>query len=145
MDILENIHDTLGNAPNINDDTYTDTQKFRTYCERYRSIINQENKDMFLLLSKSEQEIENEMKKRQIQMLREIGIMRPSLRVQMIMDETRGIYFTGFVDSITWLKLARKGKTHLWPTKKKIEMPPKIIAFFEKQRTTILTAIDQNL
>lgn len=91
--IIDDISEILGKTPNISHEIYTNPEKFKHYCERYRLSIEQEKKELFLILMKETKEIKEEIGKRQIKMLKEIGITTPSRRVQMIMKETQGTYF----------------------------------------------------
>lgn len=87
--IVDDITDLLGNAPAIDYDTYTNAEKFHAYCEKYRPSIEGQKKELFLILMKQQKDIQEEIKERQVKMLKEIGIIAPSTWVFMIMEEMR--------------------------------------------------------
>lgn len=131
IEIVEDIADLLGQTPSISHETYTDTEKFNRYCEKYRPSIEQEKKDLFLILMKQKKEITEEIHKRQVKMLEEIGIFTPSTRVMMIMEQTQGTNFQCFDDLIRYIKLARADKANRRPKEKKIHAPQRLIEIFD--------------
>ena len=87
--IIDDITDLLGIVPVIDDDTYKNTEKFYNYCKKYRLHIEQEKKNLFTVLIQQQKDINQEIKQRQTYMLKEIGITTPSIRVIMILEQTR--------------------------------------------------------
>ena len=88
-EIIENITNILGRNPYTDEEGYKDSKKFIRHCKPYETSIKEENKDLFTILMNKEQDIQKEMKKRQIKMLRSIGIIVPSIRVRIIIENTR--------------------------------------------------------
>jgi len=88
-EIIRNIADILGQAPKIGFEIYKDSKLFRTYCKNYESSIEKTKKDMLEILIQQEENIRKEIQRRQREMLKDIGITIPSLRVIMIMKETQ--------------------------------------------------------
>lgn len=143
-EIINDIWDLLGNVPEIDFETYAAPEKFHNYCKYYRQNIQNINKEIFLTLMKQEKDIKEEIGERQIKMLKEIGIVTPSIRVLMIIKETRWVNFQMFDDMIRYIKLAREWKVDRRPKNKKIYAPPKLIKTFENLWTTILTVLARN-
>ncbi len=67
------------------------------------------------------------MQTRQLQMLKEIGITAPSMRVEMIAEKMRGKEFLIFDRIIKRIKLKRER-----PTNKKIDILETLDEMFEK-------------
>lgn len=105
--IVDDIADLLGKMPAIDYTIYTNAESFHTYCQKYRTSIQQEKKELFITLMQQQKNIKKEIKARQIRMIKEIGITIPSVRVQMIMEITNGTNFQSFDEMITYIKLAR--------------------------------------
>jgi predicted nucleotidyltransferase len=87
--IIEDITNLWGKSPNIDFNTITDSQKFHTYCSEYISSLQEEKKNALLALFTQEHTIQQEIEKRQKQMLKEIGIHTPSMRTKIIIEKTK--------------------------------------------------------
>ncbi len=110
MAIMEDITYTLGEKSPIINEISTNTKKFKKYYKKYQHIIQKEKKELFLIVMKQQNEIKEEIERRQKQLLKDIGIISPSMRVQKIIEETQGIYFRSFDEIIKYIKMARVGK-----------------------------------
>ncbi len=143
--IIDDITDLLGIVPVIDDDTYKNTEKFYNYCKTYRLYIEQEKKNIFTILIQQQKDIQEEIKKRQLNMLKEIGITAPSTRVMMIVEQTRWIHFPMFDYMIKYIKLAQQWKEDTWPKEKQIYAPVKLIETFKNLWTSLLTVLANNL
>ncbi|MCX6824344.1 MAG: hypothetical protein NT085_04410 [candidate division SR1 bacterium] len=144
IEIIEDIAELLGTTPQIEYTTYIEQKEFEIYCTPYLQDIQKEKKEMFLILSQQEQTIQEEIRTRQKQMLKNIGITTPSLRVQMIKQATEGGQFPMFNDMITYIELLKTGEENKRPKNKKIYASPKLIEFFENLGITLLTILAKN-
>lgn len=144
IEIIEDITDLLGQAPKIGFETYQNPQKFCEYCKQYRSNIEKEKKELFLLLIKKEEDIQQEIIRRQRNMLFEIGIETPSIRVFEIIQEMKWTNFQVFDELIRFIKMAKKWQGHKRPQGKKILAPQKLIEKYEKFGW-IITVLAKNL
>ncbi len=140
--ILEDIGDILGNIE-TNPEIYTNKEKFKAYCNPYRSTVEQEKKELLNTLNKQHNEIDKEMENRQRTMLKEVDIDTPSIRVLMIMKATRNTYFQAFSKMISYLKTSNEERIENRP--ENILLPESLIAMEEQTHTTILTIIQNNL
>jgi len=89
IDIMEDITDILGKVPGMDVETYTNHQKFHEFCSEYLSSIQEEKKNALLALLMQEKTIQQEIERRQKQMLKDIGIDTPSLRTKLIAEKTK--------------------------------------------------------
>lgn len=144
LTITDDISNIFGQAPVIDFDTYTNVEKFGAYCEKYRSSIEQEKKELFLILKKKQKEIQDEIIERQTKMLKEIGIITPSMRVLEITHKMRGAHFQMFEEIIRYIKLTKKGQWDKRPKERIIMAPPTIIEKFENHGW-IITILAKNL
>jgi len=106
--IIDDITNLLGIVPIIKDDIYNNPEKFHIHCKPYLSYIEKEKKEILLILIQQEKTIDKEIKHRQTQMLKEIGITTPSIRVMTIVEQTRGKNFPLFNNMIKYIKLVKK-------------------------------------
>jgi hypothetical protein len=126
-------------------ETYKNPKKFHNHCKWYRSFVQETNKEIFLHFSEQERNIQEEIGKRQLEMLKEIGIIAPSVRVKIIMNWTKWEHFPVFDDLITYIKLFNEKRTDERPENKKIYIPQQLKDKFSKMRTTILTILAANI
>ena len=99
---------------------------------------------MFLLLRQQEYDIQNEIGKRQTEMLREIGIITASIRVGMIIESTKWKYFPLFEKMIKHVKHIQQGKIKWQPNDKNIQYPPKLQEKLIKLKTTAIDILMYN-
>ena len=142
--IVDDITDLLWIVPVINDDTYENTEKFLNYCKEYQLYIENEKKNLFVILIQQQKDIKEEIKKRQLQMIKEIGIITPSIRVMMILKQMEWNNFQMFDHMIRYIKLAKKWKADKRPKEKQIYAPIKLIETFEKIWTSLLVVLANN-
>jgi hypothetical protein len=86
---MEDIKEILQEEPHINYETYKNPTVFHEYCKPYRSDIEESKKELFILLLQHEQDIKKEITRRQMQMLQEIGVIAPSIRVKIVIERTK--------------------------------------------------------
>lgn len=127
QEIIENITNILGRNPYSDNEGYADPKEFIRQCKPYETSIKEENKDLFTILMRKEQDIQEEIKKRQIKMLRSIRIIASSIRVRTIIENTRWEDFAAFDDMIRYIKLKHEWKVHTRPQKKVIQIPQKLV------------------
>jgi len=132
IDIMEDIMNIFGGHTGIDNDTFIDHKKFQEFSSHYETAIQEEKKDILMALLEQEQDIQEEIQKRQIKMLKEIGITIPSIRVHMIMEEMGGKQFQMFDMMIRYIKLAKKNKIKKRPQNRRMYAPPKLIKIFAK-------------
>lgn len=142
--ILEEIMSTFGWDAAVNNDIFIHQKKFHAYCAGYRSTIQKTKKQTFLILLEQEHDIQKEIHKRQLQMLKDLGIAIPSVQVRMIMDRMKWQYFPLFDDMITYIKHKKEIKEYDWPEDKNIHYPEKIRQRCKTFWTTILDMIENN-
>jgi antitoxin component of RelBE/YafQ-DinJ toxin-antitoxin module len=85
-----------------------------------------------ITLIQQNKDIKEEIKKRQINMLKEIGITTPSTRVMMIVEQTGGNNFPAFDTMIKYVKTAKKYKKRKRPKRRVIYAPKELIETFKK-------------
>ena len=132
IEIMEDIMNIFGGNTGIDNDTFVDHKKFQEFSSHYQTAIQEEKKDILMILVKQEQDIQEEIHERQIKMLKEIGIIIPSIRVHMIVEEMGGKNFQMFDMMIRYIKLAKKNKAKSRPQNRRIYAPPKLIKIFAK-------------
>jgi hypothetical protein len=96
-------------------------------------------------LVEQDKHIKKEIKKRQIQLLKDIGITTPSIRVLEIVKKTEGEYFSVFSDMIEYIKLLNTGRSDERPKDKKIFIPKNIIDIEKKLKTAVLSILKDNI
>ena len=136
IQIIEDISNVLGQEHHIDNETFVDKKKFNRYYLVHESIIQDTTKEMFLILRQQESDIQKEIGKRQTEMLREIGIIAPSIRVGMITESTKWKYFPLFEKMIKYIKNIQQGKTKWQPNDKKIQYPPQLQEKLIRFKTT---------
>lgn len=73
----------------IDNEIFVDKKKFNEYYLTHAAIIQSTTKKTFILLCQQEAVVQEEISKRQAEMLKEIGISTPSIRVGMITESTK--------------------------------------------------------
>lgn len=131
-EIIEHISDILGKEPDISIEEEADPKKFMIFCKRYNSAIETEKQRLLQTLMLETQEIETEIYKRQLEMLKEIGIQVPSLRSTLIIEKTWGekfLYFDDMIHYIQSLKSSLSSKEGKWKKrfKNKIIIIPELL------------------
>lgn len=130
--IVDDITDLLGIVPVIDDSTYTNPEKFYHYCKPYLAYIEKGKEELLITLIQQNKDIKEEIKKRQLAMLKEIGITTPSTRVMMIVEQTGGNNFPAFDTMIKYVKTAKKYKKRKRPKRRVIYAPKELIETFKK-------------
>jgi menaquinone-dependent protoporphyrinogen IX oxidase len=132
IEIMEDIMNVFGGHTGIDNNTFVNHKEFQEFIGHYQTAIQDEKKDILMILIEQEQDIQKEIRERQIKMLKEIDITIPSIRVHMIVDEMGGKNFQMFDMMIKYIKLAKKNKIETRPQNRRLYVPPKLVKIFGK-------------
>lgn len=142
-EIANNLYETL--KIEIDNNRLENTEIFANGIENFENYLSPETKDSFTTLVEQDKHIKKEIKKRQIQLLKDIGITTPSIRVLEIVKKTEGEYFSVFSDMIEYIKLLNTGRSDERPKDKKIFIPKNIIDIEKKLKTAVLSILKDNI
>lgn len=145
LKIVENIVKVFSLDRRPDKETFHQDEEFKRYCRPYRSLVDDCVKDSFDVLSEEREQIKEEMEKRQRTLLKEIGINNPSVRLRILMDQTRSEHFPLFDDLITFTKLSLNQEEDTWPKDKLIMAPEKFVRLCERTGDSIIDVIAYNL
>lgn len=85
-EILQQILDIFKKIPHIDYITYNEPKKFKEVCLPYRQKIEEKNKKKFIETIQEQEELKQEIKIRQKNMLKKIKARPPSLQTQTITE-----------------------------------------------------------
>lgn len=143
-DIMEDIVSIFWQNHEISNEIDKDAEQFNIHCTKYRWAIQSEKKELFTSLLQQEHDLQKEIKRRQWEMLKEIGIIAPSIRVGMITESTKWEYFPLFDRMIQYSKQIKQGKTG-GTRAKSIYYPPGVQEMFKNIGTTPIDVLIHNM
>lgn len=145
LKIIENIVIVFSDDKKPDRETFHQDEKFMKYCTPFRSIIDEDEREGFENLHNERQQVMQEIRTRQWELLKEIHIEHPSMLVHMLMDQTRGEHFPLFDDVVQLTKLLLKNEADQRPKDKELLAPERFVKLCERTGNSIIDVMAYNI